>query len=53
MTVVTSHGVKNDGTPVTDALVESLADEAERGYDLLALVRRSRRPPKGGGAAGV
>ncbi|MBO0806874.1 MAG: CopG family transcriptional regulator [Actinobacteria bacterium] len=50
-----SHGSKNDGTPVTDEVVEELADEAERGYDVDELLRRRRggRPPLGSAPAAV
>lgn len=54
MTVATTHGTKKDGTPITDALVEALADEAEAGYDVAALRRRQGgRPALGTGAASV
>ncbi len=29
-----THGTKADGTPITDEMVEAMADEAERGYDV-------------------
>lgn len=50
-----THGSKNDGTPVTDEVVEELADEAERGYDVDELLRRRRggRPPLGSAPAAV
>jgi len=43
------HGHKADGTPITDELVETMADEAERGYDVSEILRRRRvgRPPMG------
>lgn len=43
------------GTPITDADVEAMADEAERGYDVDTLLRRRRggRPPLGSVAASV
>ena len=38
------HGHTKSGQPITDELVEQLADEAERGYDVEELVaRRGRR----------
>jgi len=50
-----NHGHGKDGTPITDADVESLADEAEQGYDVDTLLRRRRggRPPLGSAAASV
>ena len=38
------YGHTEAGTPVTDELIEQLADEAERGYDVDAVVaRRGKR----------
>jgi predicted HicB family RNase H-like nuclease len=50
-----THGSKNDGTPVSDEVVEELADEAEHGYDVDELLRRRRggRPPLGSAPAAV
>ena len=50
-----THGHRKDGTPITDADVEAMADEAERGYDVETLVRRrpGGRPPLGSAAASV
>lgn len=50
-----THGTKKDGTPVTDAQVEELADEAERGYDVDELLRRrpGGRPAMGSAPAAV
>jgi Ribbon-helix-helix protein, copG family len=50
-----NHEQHNDGTPVTDADVEAMADEAERGYDVDTLLRRRRggRPLLGSAAASV
>jgi hypothetical protein len=47
------HGHKADGTPITDELVETMADEAERGYDVDDILRRRRggRPPMGSAAS--
>lgn len=41
------------GKPITDELLEELADEAEGGYDLSKLKRRPGRPPIGSGPADV
>ena len=48
-------GHHKDGTPVTDADVEAMANEAEQGYDVDTLLRRRRggRPPLGSAAASV
>jgi len=35
-----THGTKADGTPITDEMIEAMADEAERGYDVEELRRR-------------
>lgn len=49
-----THGRLADGTPVTDTAVETLADEAERGYDAGEIVRRrAGRPAMGGAPASV
>lgn len=50
-----THGRKADGTPITDELVETLADEAEHGYDVDEILRRRRggRPPMGSAASTV
>jgi predicted HicB family RNase H-like nuclease len=50
-----NHGHCEDGTPISDADVEALADEAERGYDVDTILRRRRggRPPLGSAAASV
>jgi hypothetical protein len=34
-----THGTKADGTPISDEMVEAMADEAERGYDVDELLR--------------
>ena len=54
VTMPQTHGTKADGTPITDEVVEQMADEAERGYDV-AEIRRRRggRPPMGSAAASV
>jgi hypothetical protein len=41
------------GVPVTDELVQQLADEAEGGYDTTVLRRRGGRRPLGSGPADV
>ena len=50
-----THGHKADGTPITDEMVEAMADEAERGYDVDEILRRRRggRPPMGSSASTV
>lgn len=41
-----------NGVPVTDEMIQALADEAERGYDVEVLRKRGRKP-KGDGPARV
>jgi hypothetical protein len=49
-----THGRKKDGTPITDEMVEALADEAEAGYDVEEILRRrGGRPTMGSSAASV
>ncbi len=49
-----THGTKADGTPITDEMVEAMADEAERGYDVEKIRRRrGGRPPMGSAASSV
>jgi hypothetical protein len=49
-----THGHKADGTPITDEMVEAMADEAERGYDVDEILRRrGGRPPMGSVASTV
>ena len=50
-----THGNKADGTPITDEMVDAMADEAERGYDVDEILRRRRggRPPMGSAASTV
>lgn len=50
-----THGHTEDGTPITDAMVEVMADEAERGYDVENILRRRRggRSPMGSAASSV
>lgn len=48
------HGHKKDGTPITDEMVEAMADEAEAGYEVEEILkRRAGRPPMGGAPASV
>jgi hypothetical protein len=48
------HGTTGDGTPITDEMVEALANEAERGYDVDdVLRRRGGRPAMGSAPAAV
>jgi hypothetical protein len=51
--VTTDPKATSGGVPVTDELVERLAAEAEAGYDVDSLKRRSGRPPLGSAAAAV
>lgn len=50
-----THGTKADGTPITDKMVEAMADEAERGYDVEKIRRQRRggRPPMGSAPSSV
>ena len=50
-----THGRRSDGTPITDEMVEAMADEAELGYDIDEILRRRRggRPPMGSAASTV
>lgn len=49
------HGTTADGAPITDEMVEAMADEAERGYDVEEIARRRRggRPALGSAASSV
>lgn len=50
----TNHGRREDGTPITDEMVEAMADEAETGYDVEEIVRRrGGRPAMGAAPATV
>jgi predicted HicB family RNase H-like nuclease len=51
----TTHGHKADGAPITDEMVDAMADEAERGYDVDEILRcrRGGRPPMGSAASTV
>lgn len=56
MTEPRSHGRTKDGTPITDELIEQLADEAERGFDVEDLTQRRGkrgRPTLGTGPSTV
>jgi hypothetical protein len=49
-----SYGKTAGGTPITDELVETLAEKAEAGYVVDETLRRRRgRPPMGSTAAAV
>ena len=50
-----THGTRKDGTPITDDVVDKLADEAEGGYDVDEMLRRRRggRPAMGSAPAAV
>ena len=51
----TTHGTTADGTPITDEMIEAMADEAERGYDVQEIRRRRQggRPAMGSAASSV
>lgn len=49
-----TYGKTASGVPITDELVERLADKAEAGYDVDKMLQRRRgRPPMGSAAASV
>lgn len=50
-----NHGKLKDGSPVTDDMVERMADEAEKGYDVdeIQRLRAGGRPAMGSGPATV
>ena len=50
-----AHGNKDNGTPITEAMVEEMADQAEAGYDVDEILQRRQpgRPPMGSAAATV
>lgn len=50
-----NHGTKADGTPITDQMVEEMADEAASGYDVDQILRRRQpgRPAMGSAASSV
>jgi len=45
-----SNGTKADGTPITDEMIEEMADDAERGYDVEGIRRRQGGRPSMGSA---
>ncbi len=45
-----SNGTKADGTPITNQMIEEMADEAERGYDVEGIRRRQGGRPSMGSA---
>lgn len=48
------HGRKKDGTPITEQMVEAMADESEAGYDVEEITRRrGGRPAMGAAPATV
>jgi hypothetical protein len=49
------HGKLKNGSAITDAMVEKMADEAEEGYDVDEIQRRRAggRPAMGSGPASV
>ena len=49
-----SNGTKEDGTPITDEMIEEMADEAERGYDVDGIRgRQGGRPSMGSAPSSV
>ncbi|MDA8073584.1 MAG: CopG family transcriptional regulator [Actinomycetota bacterium] len=50
-----THASKADGAPITDDMVEAMADEAERGYDVEEIQRRRQggRAQMGSAASSV
>ena len=51
-----AHGHTTSGTPLTDELIEKLADDAEQGYDVEEILRRRGkrgRPALGSGPSTV
>ena len=50
-----THGARSDGTPITDAAVEAMADDAEAGYEVEEILRRRApgRPAMGSSASSV
>ena len=52
--MIKDHGRKEDGTPITNRMVESMVDEAEAGYDVDEIIRRrGGRPAMGAAPASV
>lgn len=49
-----NHGTRADGSSITDVVIEEMAAEAQRGYDVEELLTRRRgRPAMGSAAASV
>jgi hypothetical protein len=49
-----TYGTTAGGVPITDELIERLAEKAEAGFDVEEILRRRRgRPPMGSGPATV
>jgi len=50
-----TNGKLKDGTPISDEMIEAMADEAERGYDVNSSKEKSRggRPRLGSAVASV
>lgn len=50
-----THGTKADGTPITGEMVDAIANEVQRGYDVGEIMRRRHggRPPMGSTASSV
>ena len=49
-----TYGTTQSGTPITDELIERLAEKAKRGFDVDEIIRRrGGRPPIGSAAATV
>ncbi len=49
-----TQGTTANGVPISDEMVEAMADEAERGYDVEEMLRRrGGRPPMGSAASSV
>lgn len=52
--MTTPHGTTADGAPITDDMVEAMADQAERGYPVEEILRRrTGRPAMGSSASSV
>ena len=49
-----TNGKLKDGTPISDEMIEAMADEAERGYDVDSFKERNRGGrPRLGSAVGI
>jgi predicted HicB family RNase H-like nuclease len=48
-----SNGRLKDGTPISEEMIEAMADEAERGYDVDKFKGRGGRPRMGSEVASV